>query len=75
MVDDTYIPDDIIMEAFSIMRRHSPHLAPYIGQLPPAMQHLLRNADDVAVLPVLYSLKAIKAIFSQNIVNAACKKN
>ena len=43
MVGDTYIPDDVIMEAFSIMRQHSPHLAPYIGQLTPAMQHFFKE--------------------------------
>ena len=53
MVDDTYIPDDVIMEAFNIMRRHSPHLAPYIGQLPPAAQHLLRNSNEAALLPYI----------------------
>ena len=53
MVDDAYIPDDVIMEAFNIMRRHSPHLAPYIGQLPPATQHLLRNSNETALLPYI----------------------
>ena len=53
MVDDTYIPDDVIMEAFNIMRKHSPHLAPYIGQLPPATQHLLRNSNEAALLPYI----------------------
>ena len=53
MVDDTYIPDYVIMEAFNIMRRHSPHLAPYIGQLPPAAQHLLRNSNEAALLPYI----------------------
>ena len=57
MVGDTYIPDDVIMEAFNIMRQHSPHLAPYIGQLPPAMQHFLRNSNDPALLPYIPSDK------------------
>ena len=45
------------MEAFSIMRQHSPHLAPYIGQLPPAMQHFLRNSNEPALLPYIPSDK------------------
>ena len=53
MVDETYIPDDVIMEAFNIMRRHSPQLAPYIGQLPPATQHLISNSNEAALVPYI----------------------
>lgn len=49
----TLIPDDVIEEALSIMRKHSPELAPFIGQITPAQFQVLNNLSEKPIVPYI----------------------